>query len=68
MPLAEVYRIYLLRPGARPRRHDLLLHSEVERHRNLTCRCYADCLHFVARSPWPSFSCDGCPLDLRQTG
>ena len=68
MSPAEIFYLYLLRPGSRPRRHEGLLYSEVERHRNLACRCYADCLHFVARSPWQSFSCDRCPQNIESTG
>lgn len=68
MPSAEIYRIYLLRPGARPRKHEQLTFHDVLQHRNLGCRCYTECLHFVARSPWKGFSCDRCPLNTLQTG
>lgn len=67
MSQVEVYRIYLLRPGARPRRHEPLHYGEVMSHRHLECACYADCLLFVARSPWKSFSCDRCPLYTGQS-
>lgn len=61
MPQAEIYRIYLLRPGARPRKNEQLSFQEVADLRFLDCTCYSDCLHFVARSPWKGFSCDRCP-------
>jgi len=60
MPQAEIYRIYLLRQGARPRRHEPLTFQQVQSHRYIDCPCYADCLQFVARSPWRGFSCDRC--------
>lgn len=60
MPSAEIYRIYLLHPGARPRRHEKLTWSDVAAHRHLDCDWYAGCLHFVARSPWGGFSCENC--------
>ena len=68
MPDAEIYWIYLLRPGARPRRHEPLTYGQVRVHRHIECTCYSDCLQFVARSPWKSFSCDRCPWYLGQTG
>jgi hypothetical protein len=61
VPTAEIYRIYLLRPGARPRRHRPLSIDEVNAHRCIECANYNDCLLFVARSPWEGFSCDRCP-------
>ncbi|HUU02479.1 MAG TPA: hypothetical protein VM425_13640 [Myxococcota bacterium] len=61
MPSAEIYRIYLLHPGSRPRRHAPLTWSNVGAHRHLECSWYTDCLHFVARSPWSGFSCENCP-------
>jgi hypothetical protein len=62
VPSAEIYRIYLLRPGARPRKHDPLTFREVGIHRQMNCHCYSDCLQFAARIPWQGFSCDRCPL------
>ena len=61
MPEAEIYRIYLLRQGARPRRYEPLTFQQVQSHRHIDCPCYADCLQFVAQSPWRGFSCDRCP-------
>lgn len=66
--MAEIYRIYLLRPGSVPHRHEALDNvREVEKHRFLACQCYNDCLHFVARSPWKGFTCARCPRFLEQT-
>ena len=65
---AEIFHIYLLRPGARPRRHDRLIFSDVEQHRDLACILYSHCLQFVARSPWPGFSCDRCPMRDQSEG
>jgi hypothetical protein len=67
--MAEIYHLYLLRPGAHPRACDPLSFDEVVRHRHLGCRLYSDCLRFVAQSPWKGFSCDRCPLAaLQRTG
>jgi hypothetical protein len=68
MPLAEVYRLYLLRPGARPRRHPPLTFGEVEDHRCVDCPAYADCLHFASRIPWEGFTCTACPAFLKKSG
>jgi hypothetical protein len=57
----EIYRIYLLRPGAKPRRHHPVSFEEVLSLRHLECSCYNDCLNFVARIPWNGFSCERCP-------
>ncbi|MBN2495113.1 MAG: hypothetical protein JXR96_11015 [Deltaproteobacteria bacterium] len=62
MQTAEIYRLYLLRPGARPRRYDSLTYHQVGCHRALGCSLYSHCLDFVARSPWRGFSCDRCPF------
>ncbi len=61
MPQAEIYRIYLLRQGARPRKYEPLTFNQVRFHRYIDCPCYAECLQFVAQSPWKGFSCDRCP-------
>ena len=61
MSKAEIYYIYLLKPGAKPRKSPPLLFQEVNKHRWLDCLCYSECLHFVSRSPWKGFSCDRCP-------
>jgi len=60
MPRAEIYYLHLLPSGALPRRSQPLDFEQVEQHRHLDCPAYSRCLHFVARSPWPGFSCHGC--------
>lgn len=60
MPSAEIYYLNLLPAGALPRRCQLLQFDQVVKHRHLDCPAYGRCLRFVARSPWPGFSCHGC--------
>ncbi|RLB58817.1 MAG: hypothetical protein DRI34_03690 [Deltaproteobacteria bacterium] len=62
MAPAEIYRLYLLPPGARPKRNQPLPYERVEAFRHLDCHWYAGCLQFVARIPWPGFSCRSCPF------